>query len=470
MTHHACRALLIALSVFAASCSSPPGVGEDTATSNPRPSASEPTLSTSKSPASTASTVSTGDQTRSMSRSELLESWATDRSAAVDRIVSAGWGVAGSVLLGPGGLEVDLGACPSSWSDSGPESDTVRLAWWSGVQHGPDMAAAAAYLDWLGDDATVGGRRIELVAGEWPLGAPEMHAGVVSEMSDAALAAVGFHSWQGNLDEQDLFAQTCLPALATGSEHDRVLTPWFTPSVQGLPREVEAKIWVDDALTRFDGQEVAMLVTDRPWGQTFADAFAASGTEVVVSTHSSTAVEIDAAVASLVEADPAAIYLATFPTYCHSALQRIRSTSPEVPIIVPMECAVLNFLQPGQGEQALYTIAGVFSSEVEDVNQVVFEPSLDPTLMWFGWTDYHRRFLSIWQAVETLKIAGELDGGLTRSNILLAAWSFRGQHPFAEGPIAVTWPDDVFAIDQARLLSYNSTQAAWTLTSDVYGP
>ncbi|MEL7208240.1 MAG: hypothetical protein AAGK32_08435, partial [Actinomycetota bacterium] len=43
--------------------------------------------------------------------------WEADRRAVIDQIVSGGHGVgADGVLRGPGGLAVDLSACPPSWA------------------------------------------------------------------------------------------------------------------------------------------------------------------------------------------------------------------------------------------------------------------------------------------------------------------------------------------------------------------
>ena len=65
--------------------------------------------------------------------------------------------------------------------------------------------------------------------------------------------------------------------------------------------------------------------------------------------------------------------------------------------------------------------------------------------------------------MEVLKIAGELPGGVTRSNVVLAAWSFSSRYPLATGTVDTSWPNDVELIDEARILEWDPSSRRWAI-------
>src|SRR5690606_35502745 len=70
--------------------------------------------------------------------------WAEERAAVVARIQDNGWGTSadGKTLTGPGDFSVDLGACPTGWSDTEGLTDTEIKIGYPLPQSGPAAESA----------------------------------------------------------------------------------------------------------------------------------------------------------------------------------------------------------------------------------------------------------------------------------------------------------------------------------------
>ena len=74
-----------------------------------------------------------------------------------------------------------------------------------------------------------------------------------------------------------------------------------------------------------------------------------------------------------------------------------------------------------------------------------------------------------WAAVQSLQIAGELDGGLTRSNFILALRSMDMTHPMALPGIGFNMNGnaDSYFVEGSDVAQYNSVDQKWEQQGDV---
>ncbi|MDA3039674.1 MAG: ABC transporter substrate-binding protein [Actinomycetota bacterium] len=422
----------------------------------------------------------------SLTRQELLDLWAADRAAAVERIVEGGWGVRDNVLFGPSGLTFDLARCPEGWSNDGPADEGVVLGWWDAVHYGSGPSSANAYLAWLGAEATVAGQPITLEA-SWP----EVYEGdfhrdpatsdaqenanreLVADISDEVLAVVGFREWSQNDGLRAHFDAACLPSLGVLSNQAAEASPWWSPSL-GLQVETEVVGWARYLQEQFGDESAAVLVMDIEFGDRYLDSFSAAlgsaaTDRLVVQRHRPDVVGIDPQLAAIVEADVDVLFLATAGSLCPQAITSLRNAGSNIPVVLPSICAGYGLLGPVFDQEGLWTIAGTYHSGVEDIANSTLGThaarNTEPGQRWFA---DDRDWLRTWQAVEIVKIADQLPGGLTRTNLALAAWSFHGRHPYAEHDITVEWAVDDIAIEQLRLLRFNPSTRLWEFTTHTY--
>lgn len=442
---------------------------------------------------------------RALDRGGLIAAWAADRAAAVTRITDNGWGVdSNDVLRGPGGLTIDLSQCPAGWSDAGPVNEaTVPVTWWVSDYHGPGFDSALAFLDWLGDDGLVAGKKID-----FSVQAPysvwdadyfenntdeerqehqEVNERDVAELAVNAMAVVGFGEYPGNTGFRDLLDDACLPSVGRrrASETERLIdTPWSAPGVN-LQSAGMARFWAQFVVDEVPGQRIGVLTFDADWADSLIAPLLSLGpaAEVVVVRLDpelpalDTAVDellppLDTALDELLAADLDVIF-AVVGGLCPQGAERLHKVGSDVQLIVSeLWCSAPHMFETADG-----TVGG--GMWVLRSNSYLAEEHIRATAIGRArlGNDEASRFsiggrsisLPAWQAVQILQIAAELPGGLTRSNIVLASWSFEGRHPLQEGPITVTWPDDPTAVDLQRLFVFDTDQQRWTPTDTIVG-
>ncbi len=432
-----------------------------------------------------------------LDREALLGVWAADRSAAVERITAAGWGVdEAGVLRGPGGLELDtVASCPSTWADEGPlaDADTVPLSWWV-AYHGAGPERAQVFLDWLGQAGDVDGRPIELTAGpygefDWMVAGWEDEPArrddhrahlveLVAGSSRSALAVVGFAGLGGTRGIEQLFDEACLPSIGRRSglaplepEEPRPgPSPWLAPSTTMGHRAIGLAL-AQLVEAEYGAERVGLLVMDHEFGETLSaavlDRAEAGRFDVVVARHDPAGSDMEAAVARLVAADTDVVVAATAGHPCVLAARAVAAQAPGQPIVTPEYCA--NPYQFGENDDGALDDLLSLRSVVDGTEDPVADTELGRLARSaFGDQEFNHgstaEWASIWQAVQILQIAAELPGGLTRTNIALAGWSFEGRFPLIEGGITTAWPHDDQAVTSARLHRWDGDAEAWRPT------
>ncbi|MGD9755538.1 MAG: hypothetical protein AB7W59_31490, partial [Acidimicrobiia bacterium] len=74
-----------------------------------------------------------------------------------------------------------------------------------------------------------------------------------------------------------------------------------------------------------------------------------------------------------------------------------------------------------------------------------------------------------WPYIETIRIAAALDGGLTRSNLILAARSLDLESPYLLPGIRITTNgnEDAYPIEGSEIASFDAAQQTWVRMGDI---
>ncbi len=191
----------------------------------------------------------------------------------------------------------------------------------------------------------------------------------------------------------------------------------------------------------------------------------------VVARHDPAASRLDDVVAEVLTHDPVGVYVASAGNPCLLAVQALRDAGSLVPIMLPSVCSSPRaYVEPlGEQAQGLSVMLGSATSRDGPLTDSTLARAAaeiagdgDPFPLPFPLDD---DWLAAWYAVEVVKIAAELDGGVTRSNIVLAQWSFEGRHPYAAGPVVASWPGSSL-VHTPALLEYDLAARRWELPTE----
>ena len=132
---------------------------------------------------------------------------------------------------------------------------------------------------------------------------------------------------------------------------------------------------------------------------------------------------------------------------------------------IPAEDAGDGFLIVGGGAKAFTDPQYADDPYIAWANETMAAAGLDTTvgLNGTGFGYY------AWPFIETLKIAAELDGGLTRTNFILALRSFSGNNPgLIDGiSFAMNGAEDAYFIEGSDIARYDAATESWVEESVV---
>ena len=464
--------------------------------------------------ASTAATSTTAPRKEPTSIEEWEKLWAEERAAVVKRIKDNKWGKSadGRTVTGPDGFTIDLTKCGTGWSDtegltdtsikiggSAPLSGTAADAgnWFKGAEVWfKYQSDKGLFKDSLGktrkiafsykDDAYDAARTIP----------------IVDELLDServfALWTIGTPS---GLKIYDKINSRCVPQpmLISGSPAwgDPVNRPWTTGSL--LNYNTEAVIWgafIDqhiDELTEGDGKAtIAGFVANSEFGATYDSAFRAvvaqspnkDKIEFITEKVEITAPTVIDPMTTLASKNPDMFITMTGATHCPQIINEAASNGLKESakyLFMSSVCKASSYVGKakvgGDGSQSdgWYIVGGGFKDfNAEALSNDPFVAwgrkqlaanGLDYKLSgsfgqgyWFGW---------VW--TQNLIIAGELDGGLTRSNFVLAQRAFEGTSPVHLPGIRINMSGnkDSFFLEGSDLSIWDSAKQEWVLEGNV---
>ncbi len=459
-------AALVLVSLAAAACGSSDDDGDAAA-----PSATTGASTTSTSAAATSTTALAAEPT-SMEAWEAL--WTKQRAAIVERINKAGGMSAdGKTVTGPEGFTIDLTKCPAGWSETEGLTDTQIKLGQTMPQSGPAadygnvgkaMGAILGYYSEEGafKDSLGKTRSVDYITKDDGYD-PARTIPLTDELIDSekvfAIATLGSAPGMKTYDKLN---QRCVPQPYIQSGHpawgDPVNHPWSTG--QQLAYNTEAVIWgafIDqhfDELSAGDGKvTVASLVSNNDFGKAYDVGFKAyieqsehaGDIDYISETIEATAPTVIDPMTTLASKKPDVFIGMVFSSYCtqvvtEAAQDGMKDTAKY--LFQPSVCPGNTYVKKeavgsdGAASDGWWQVnAG--GKEINDPSQfkdpfvawtrdLLTKDGIDPasssTLgsgIYFGWA---------W--VQALRIAGELKGGLTRANLMLAVRSMDMTHPY----------------------------------------
>jgi branched-chain amino acid transport system substrate-binding protein len=399
--------------------------------------------------------------------------WATQRAATVKRIKDNKWGRSadGKTLTGPSGFTVDLSKCPAGWSDTEGLSDTTiklgqtvaqsgTLA--TALYYGKGQDTMMAYYGEKGAFKDVNGknRKVQYIQKDDGYDAARTIP-LVDELIDSekVFGVVTLGS-PNTLKTYDKLNQRCIPHLLNQTGHpawgDPVNHPWTTGLL--LAYTTEAVLWgafIEQHLGEFPSGKVTVssLVENNEFGKIYDAGFRAylaqstskDKINYVTEAIDPQAPTITDPMTTLASKNPDYFIAMVAGTFCAQAVVEAAQNGMHGKVKYlwqPNTCAGTTQLSKakvggdGSASEGWWIVNGG-NKDIEDPAQqsdpVVkwardiltakgIDPNADNNLglgMMYGWA---------WTQV--LQIAGQLDGGLTRSNALLAIRSLDMINPF----------------------------------------
>jgi branched-chain amino acid transport system substrate-binding protein len=436
--------------------------------------------------------------------------WAGERAAVVKRIKDNKWGKSadGKTLTGPEGWTVDLGKCPSDWSDTEGLTDTTIKIGGSfplsgtAADFGNVPRTAEAWFKYHSEkgafkDSTGKARKVTFAFKDDVYDAAKTIP-LVDELLDSdKVFAIWTTGTPAGLKVYGKINDRCVPhpTLISGSPAwgDPAVHPWTTGSL--LSYGTEAVVWgafIDeriDELTKDDGKaRVAGFVANSDFGATYESAFKAvlaespnrDKIEFITERVEITAPNVTDPMTTLASRKPDVFITMTGGAQCPQIITEAANNGMQQDVkyrFLSSVCKGASFVGKdkvggdGSASDGWYIVGGGF----KDFNADAL--SDDPFVKWGrkfladnGYDyklsgNFGQGFFYAWIWTQALQIAGELDGGLTRTNFILAQRTLEGTSPVhLEGiTINMNGMADAFFLEGSDLSIYRSAEQRWDI-------
>ena len=399
------------------------------------------------------------------------ELWAAQRAAIVKRIKDNKWGVSadGKTVTGPEGFTVDLSKCPAGWSQTEGLTDTEIKIGQTLAQSGT-LAYAANYgkgqeaiLDYYSGkgaftDSTGKARKTNYIEKDDSYD-PAKTVPLVDEFLDSekvfGLVTLGSPNI---LKTYDKVNQRCVPQMFNQSGHpawgDPKNHPWTTGL--GLAYTTEAVLWgsfIEDHIEEFpDGVTVTSLIMNNEFGKIYDVGFRAwletspikDKVTYISETVDPQAPTITNQMTTLGSKKPDFFIAMVAGTFCTQAVIEAAQNGMQQDVKYlwqPNTCAGSTQLSKekvggdGTASQDWWIVNGG-NKDIRDPEQ-----QTDPAVVWArdiikahgddpdSAVELGLGMIYGWAWAQVLQIAGELDGGLSRGNLILAARSLDMNNP-----------------------------------------
>jgi branched-chain amino acid transport system substrate-binding protein len=436
---------------------------------------------------------------------EWEERWAEERAAIVERITSEGWGVSadGATLTGPEGFTIDLSACPDGWSATEGLTDTEIRVGHTTAQSGTladygniarAMEAVFGYYNEQGGftDSTGKTREIRLIIKDDGYDAARTIP-LVDELIDSERV---FAMWTlgspNTLKTYDKLNDRCIPQPLSMTGHpawgDPVNHPWTTGMQLAYNTEgVLLGSFIESKLEEFGGSAtVAALVLNNDGGKAWDSGLRAfldqsprsADIEYVTETIEPQAPTVTDPMTTLASKDPDVFIGMVAGTFCTQIITEAAQNGMKeaVPYLFqPSVCKAATFVGKDKvgGDGSASDGWWIIGGGVKDFNSA--ENDDDPFIAWGrelltdAGHDYHTSgsfgsgFNFSWAFVQAVLIAGELDGGLTRPNLILALRAMDMTHPMVLPGVRFNMNGnaDPYFVEGSDIARYDAAAQAW---------
>ena len=289
----------------------------------------------------------------------------------------------------------------------------------------------------------------------------------------------------------DKINDECIPHLFYASGHpawgDPVNHPWTTSHQMSYSTEAMLwGTWIKSNLADDLPVKVAGLVMDNDFGLAYEmgfEAYAENNPDVVSDylpvRHDPAAPTLTNEVTTIAAFDPHVFISMTAGNPCLLAIQEVEASGLLDRLsaaFTPSVCkGVAAYMAPaGMAADGWWIVGGgvkditdpqyIDEPFVEFIHETLRGGGLDPSISMLG-TGYY--FAVPW--TETLRIADELPGGMTRTNVILAARNLHIWHPLMMDGItyALDGAADAYAIEGSDFSQFDAEAQTWNQIGDL---
>ncbi len=440
--------------------------------------------------------------------------WAKEREAVVKKIKDNKWGISadGKSVTGPEGFKIDLSKCPPGWSNTEGVSDTEikighttalsgTLADYGNIAKAMDVQLAALNAAGGIKGADGKSRKLTMITKDDGYDANRTIP-LVDELIDSekVFAVITLGS-PNTMKTYDKLNQRCIPQPLVMTGHpawgDPVNHPWTTG--EQLAYNTEAVFWgsfiedKEDELTGPDGKiTVAALVMNNDFGKSYDGGFKAwlaqtplkDKINYVTETIEPQAPTITDPMTTLASKNPQLFIAMTAGTSCTQAIQEASQNGLKAAakyVFQPSVCKSQSFVGKekvggdGMSSDGWWVVGGGlkdFNSPaldndpwVKDGREKLKAAGLDYTKsgsLGAGWRWG-------WTTSQLFQIAAQLDGGMTRANLIVALRSIDMTAPFLlEGAkFNMNGNKDAFLTEASEYSKYDAAKQTWAQQGDL---
>jgi ABC-type branched-subunit amino acid transport system substrate-binding protein len=424
--------------------------------------------------------------------------WEQERAAVVARIKENGWGVSadGSTLTGPEGFTVDLSGCVQGWSETTGLSDTeIKIGYpaalsGANAEAGNIANAHLALFQHYNDeggftDSTGKSRTVTMILKDDGYD-PARTIPLVDELVDSErVFAVETMGSPSTLRTYDRLNSSCVPHLLPASGHpalgDPVNHPWTTTS--SISYATEAVIWgsfIEQRVEELGGTvKVAAMRMNNDFGasyhaalQAYLDASPHKGSiEYVSQTFEPTAAVLTDEMTTLAAEDADIFIAMSTGSSCSQMITEAAQNGMKEGVPYKFMSSACKATTPvttlGEDPDGWWAVGGGLKDlTIADYDD---DPFVTEARQWITDAGFERSpsfnlgVYYSWVIAQSLMIAGELDGGLTRTNLLLAMRTIDMTHPMLLGGLKVQMDGnaDAFLLEGSDISKWSSAEQSW---------
>ena len=456
-------------------------------------------------------TSSTAPPKEPASMAEWEALWTEQRAEVVKRIKDNKWGKSadGRTVTGPEGFTIDLTKCPAGWSDTEGLSDTEvkighptalsgTLADYGNISRGQiaiidSYAQQGFFKDSLGKTRTV-----NYVMKDDGYD-PARTIPLVDELLDSEKAfAIQTLGSPNTMKTYDKLNQRCVPHPLPITGHpawgDPVNHPWTTTA--GFAYNTEALLWgsfLDERMDEFGGSvKVAAIVMNNDFGKSYDSAFKAyiaqspnkANFEFVTETIEPSTPTVKDPMTTLAAGAPDVFIGMTAGVTCTQILIESAENGLNEQakyLFMPSTCKASSFVGKDKvgGDGSAADGWWIFGGGLRDINSVAEDNN--PFIVWAREQiraagmdpkisgSFSNGVGAGWAMAQSLKIAGELDGGLTRTNFMVAWRAIDMTSPMLVTGLRfnMNGNKDAYVVEGSDVSRWNAAEQRWAPAGSV---
>lgn len=380
------------------------------------------------------------------------------------------------------GVTVDTNDCPSSWSDTGGITDTEIRLGISLAESGPFATfgpiddGMQAYYDYINETDPIDGKEIVLDGRDDAYDPARTLSNVEEMLVDEVFAFDHVIGSPQNFAIHDLLNEECVPQMLSATGHpawgDPANYPWTSGAL--LSYNTESQLWCNYVVDEFgEGATVAGLFVDNDFGAAYQNVIEGCADEGQIDLLESVTVDPASAdvtdeITTLAASGADVAMLGISGGFCSQAMAAIAQSSWDPTTLLSNTCqSIATYFEPiepaGDGVLTLSYVKDPSDSAFADdeavqlMRQVLEDAGLEP--------DQGSATTGVQFAMQTepfLRAAAEMEGGLTRTNLLRAIWNADHVHSLElDGMQTITdGTNDAYLVEGARFAQYNFDEAS----------